>query len=79
MTKINLNPDTNMTLDEIEEKKKGYVLEERELKLKEKMGMPMAREEWDRYEKIEALIEQCNFVIEWMTIFDEDEYDWTID
>ena len=78
-TTINLNPSTKMTLAEIEQKKRDLQLQKKELELKRAMGMPMTDKEYERLERVDALIDQCDFVIDWMTIENEEEYDWTID
>ena len=78
-TNVNLNPHTNLTIDEVEEKKEQYTLEKHELSMKKALGMPMSHEEEDRLEYIDTLITQCDFIIDWLTITGDEEYDWTID
>ena len=76
---INLNPETKMTLKEIEKKKKELRVKKRELSIKESMGMPMTAEEYTLLERIDALINECDSIIEWMVMEKEEKYDWTID
>jgi hypothetical protein len=79
MTNINLNPVASMTIDEVEEKRKELVIQKHELTLKNSMGMSMTDAELLKFERIDGLIDQCDYIIDWMTISGEEEYDWSID
>jgi len=79
MINLNLNPDANLTIDELQEKKQELIVERHEFIMKENMGMPMSDEELDRYGRIDSFIEQCDYAIDLMTISGETDYEWPVD
>jgi len=66
-----------MTIDEYQQQKHEYIVTKHELSMKKLMGMPMSYREQELHEKIDALIDQCDAIIDYMVLENEDDYDWT--
>jgi len=72
MINLNLTPERQQKVDELEKRKEELVCERHELRMKESMGMPMDDEELSRASRIDAIIDQVDELIDWMMIVDED-------
>jgi len=64
------------TIEEFEQQKKDYQRQKFELEMKEKMGMPMSEDDLYLYERIDGLIDQMDWIIDYMMLENEDEYEW---
>lgn len=70
MIELNLKQEE---IDKIKENLREYRLEKRELEFKHNHGMPMSIEEEDRLSKIDAIISQAEYTIEWYESVDEED------
>jgi hypothetical protein len=78
MIDINLRPPQALSLEEVEEKRRGFSREKRELDIKEKLGMPMTDKERGYQRNLPGIIEYCDEIIDYMTIENLDEFEWEL-
>ena len=74
---INLNNNKAMTVRQYKEKRLDLITMRREYELKQMMGIKFEDGEFEHFERIDALIDQCDFIIDYMIREDEETYEWS--